>query len=125
MSVLAPNSHILCREVHHREHQQQFGNAAGGSFALPTSTGFGFLHRNRDSKKILRRDLKVEALWPESKPTFVVMESINDSDHLDHILNHAQQLSQPVIIDWSLSHSHTLFLSLLLLLSKFLWECFP
>ncbi|KAL6145346.1 hypothetical protein ACLB2K_056034 [Fragaria x ananassa] len=28
------------------------------------------------------------------------MESINDSDHLDHILSHAQQLSQPIVIDW-------------------------
>ncbi|KAL6138192.1 hypothetical protein ACLB2K_063477 [Fragaria x ananassa] len=28
------------------------------------------------------------------------MESINDSDHLDHILSQAQQLSQPIVIDW-------------------------
>ncbi|PRQ44440.1 putative monodehydroascorbate reductase (NADH) [Rosa chinensis] len=100
MSVLAANSHILCREVHRREHQQQFWSAAGGSCVLPKSSGFGFFHRNRDSKKILRRDLKVEAFWPESRPTFVEMEPINDSDHLDHILSHAQQLSQPIVIDW-------------------------
>ncbi|KAL6133825.1 hypothetical protein ACLB2K_066058 [Fragaria x ananassa] len=100
MSVLAANSHIFCREVHQREHQQQFCSAAGGSFGLPKSSGFGFLHRNRDSKKILRRDLKAEAFWPESRPTFVEMESINDSDHLDHILSQAQQLSQPIVIDW-------------------------
>ena len=108
---MAANSHIFCREVHHREHQQQFCSAAGGSFGLPKSSGFGFLHRNRDSKKILRRDLKAEAFWPESRPTFVEMESINDSDHLDHILSQAQQLSQPIVIDWSLSYTDTLTLT--------------
>lgn len=102
MSVLAANSHILCREVHHREHQQQFWRG-GGNLLLPKSSGFGFFPRNRDSKKILRRHLKVEAFWPESRPTFVEMEPINDSDQLDHILSYAQQLSQPIVIDWMAS----------------------
>lgn len=109
MSVLAANSHILCREVHHREHQQQFWSG-GGNLLWPKSSGFGIFPRNRDSKKILRRDIKIEAFWPESRPTFVEMEPINDCDQLDHILSYAQQLSQPIVIDWSLSLSHSSFL---------------
>jgi hypothetical protein len=123
MSVLAANSHILCREVHHREHQQQFWSG-GGNLLLPKSSGFGFFPRNRDSTKILRRDLKVEAFWPESRPTFVEMEPINDCDQLDHILSYAQQLSQPIVIDWSLSLTHILvfyYLKLMEVLSLFLF----
>jgi len=33
------------------------------------------------------------------------MEPINDCDHLDQILLHAKQLSQPIVIDWYLSLS--------------------
>lgn len=72
----------------------------------------------------MRRDLKVEAFWPESRPTFVEMEPINDSEQLDHILSYAQQLSQPIVIDWSLSLSLSLvfyYLKLMGVLTSFLF----
>ncbi|KAL6273143.1 hypothetical protein ACE6H2_023835 [Prunus campanulata] len=101
MSVLAANSHILCREMHHREHQQQFW-ISGGSLLLPkASSGFGLLNRNRDDgKKMLKWDFKVEAFWNDSRPTVIELEAINDCDHFDQILSRAQEQSQPIIIDW-------------------------
>lgn len=108
MSVLSANSHILCRELHHRDHHQLFGSG-GNTFFLPKTSGFPLDQRNRDYKKISTRDLKVDAFWPDlSRPTVVEMEPINDCDHLDQILSHAQQLSQPILIDWYLSLSLSL-----------------
>lgn len=101
MSVLAANSHVLHRELHQRDHHQQFWNGGNGSFQPKT---FGLIpldHRNREYKKRSRRDLKVDAFWADlSRPSSVEMEPINDSDQLDQILSHAQQLSQPLLIDW-------------------------
>ncbi|KAF5474031.1 hypothetical protein F2P56_005973 [Juglans regia] len=101
MSVLAANSHILYREVYHRDQQQQFLSSSG-SFSFPQrSSGHWVDRRNRDCKKILRRDIRVDAFWSDlSRPTTVEMEPINDCDHLDQILLHAKQLSQPILIDW-------------------------
>ncbi|XP_042939794.1 thioredoxin-like 3-1, chloroplastic isoform X2 [Carya illinoinensis] len=101
MSVLAANSHILYREVYHRDQQQQFLSSSG-SFSYPQrSSGHWVDRRNRDCKNILRRDIRVDAFWSDlSRPTTVEMEPINDCDHLDQILLHAKQLSQPILIDW-------------------------
>ncbi|XP_059462923.1 thioredoxin-like 3-1, chloroplastic [Corylus avellana] len=102
MSVLAANSHILYREVYQREQQQQQYLQSSGSFLLlQRSSGCWADRRNRDCKKILRRDTRADAFWPDlSRPTTVEMEPINDCDHLDQILLHAKQLSQPILIDW-------------------------
>lgn len=104
MSVLAANSHILYREFYHRDQQQQFLSSSG-SFSYPQrSSGHWVDRRSRDCKKNLRRDIRVDAFWPDlSRPTTVEMEPINDCDHLDQILLHAKQLSQPILIDWYFS----------------------
>lgn len=114
MSVLAANSHILYREVYQREQQQQQYLQSSGSFLLlQRSSGCWADRRNRDCKKILRRDTRADAFWPElSRPTTVEMEPINDCDHLDQILLHAKQLSQPILIDWYFSLSLLLVLSM-------------
>lgn len=105
MSVLSASCHILCREPYHRDHHQHFWSG-GNSLFLPKNCGFPFDDRNRDYKKISRRDLKVSAFWPDlSRPAAVEMEPINDCDQLDQILSQAQQLSQPILIDWYLTHS--------------------
>lgn len=103
MSVLAAtNSHILYREFHQRDHKLQFWSNGHGLFSQKTS-GFGVDLKNRDWKKISRRDVRAEAFWPDlSRPTVVEMEPINDCDHLDQILAHARENSQPVLIDWYL-----------------------
>jgi thiol-disulfide isomerase/thioredoxin len=98
MSVLAPNPHILYRETHHREHT--FWNGASYLGVLK-SNGVGFDRRNYDSKKIEKRNFRVDAMWPDlSRPTSVELEPIQDCDQLDQILLNSQQLSQPIIIDW-------------------------
>ena len=51
---------------------------------------------------MVMRKMRVEASWADlSRPSSVSeMESIDDSDHLDRVLAHAQELSQPILIDW-------------------------
>ncbi|XP_050120824.1 thioredoxin-like 3-1, chloroplastic isoform X2 [Malus sylvestris] len=108
MSVLAANSHVLCsRKVHHshRDQQPQFWSNGGGLLLLPKASGLGFMDRNRDGNKTLKRDLKVEAFWDTDtwSPTVVELEAINDCHQLDQILSHAQESSLPVVIDWMAS----------------------
>ncbi|WRX25125.1 Thioredoxin domain - like 10 [Theobroma cacao] len=102
MSVLAANSQILYREFYQRDQQQQLWNS-GSCMLLQKNCGyFGFDRRNGKWKKnIARRGWRVEALWPDlSRPSAVEMEPINDCDQLDQILLRAQELSQPILIDW-------------------------
>uniref|UniRef100_A0A9I9CVB6 Thioredoxin domain-containing protein n=1 Tax=Cucumis melo TaxID=3656 RepID=A0A9I9CVB6_CUCME len=85
----ASSSHILYAQLH----QHQF---------LSNGKRCGFL--NTDFGDHRRRELRIKAeagFWPDlSRPASVEMESIDDSDQLDRILIHAQQLSQPILIDW-------------------------
>ncbi|KAK1428803.1 hypothetical protein QVD17_17643 [Tagetes erecta] len=100
MSILSPNSHLLYTQLHHRDVQQP--NWSNGCCSNPSKTcGFGFDRRKNDQfKKIVKRDCKVEAFWDVSRPAFVEMEPITDSDHLDVVLEQAKQVSQPIVIDW-------------------------
>ncbi|KAF5821412.1 putative peptide-N(4)-(N-acetyl-beta-glucosaminyl)asparagine amidase [Helianthus annuus] len=103
MSILSPNSHLLYRELHHRDLQQpQQPNWSNGCCSNLTKTcGFGFDRIKFDqSKRIVKRDCKAAAFWDLSRPAFVEMEPITDSDHLDIILEKAKQASQPILIDW-------------------------
>ena len=104
MSGLAAiNSHILYRDLHQRDQKIQFWGNGTGLSSRKTS-GFWVDFKNRDWKKISRRDLRAEAFWPDlSRPTMLEMEPINDCDHLDQILAHAREISQPILIDWYLS----------------------
>ena len=112
MSVIAANAQILYREFHHRDQQQQYSIRSGRFLILQrSSSGYWIDRRNRECKKSLRRDIRVDAFWPDlSRPTTVAMEHINDSDHLDQILLLAQKHSEPIIIDWYLSLSLSLTL---------------
>ncbi|EXC30852.1 Thioredoxin-like 3-1 [Morus notabilis] len=107
MSVLAASSQILWREFHHRDHhhhQQLCASSGNYSFFAGKSGGFWGDFRNREDKKTSKRDMRAEAFWPDlSKPASVEMEPINDCDHLDRILSHAQEISQPILIDWMAS----------------------
>lgn len=105
MSVLVANAQILYREFYHRDqHKQQQCLISSGSFLILQRSCWYWPvdRRNRDYKKSLRRrDIRVDAFWSDlSRPTTVEMEPINDSDHLDQILLHAQQHSEPILIDW-------------------------
>ncbi|PSS36294.1 Thioredoxin-like [Actinidia chinensis var. chinensis] len=100
MSMLAPNPHILYREIYAKDHPQESWHG-GNCLVLFKSYGFGFDCRRDESKKIAKRNLKANAYWPDlSRPTTVVMEPIEDCDQLDQILVKAQELFQPIIIDW-------------------------
>lgn len=107
MSVIAANAQILYREFHHRDQQQQYSISSGRFFILQrSSSGYWVDRKHRECKKSLRRDIRVDAFWPDlSRPTSVEMEHINDSDHLDQILLLAQKHSEPILIDWYLSDS--------------------
>ncbi|KAL4587560.1 hypothetical protein LXL04_000432 [Taraxacum kok-saghyz] len=103
MSILAPNSHLLCREVHHRDQQQPHQpNWSNICCSYPIKTcGFGFDGRKMDQcKKTVKRDCKAESFWDTSRPAFVELEPITDAEHLDLILDKAKQSSQPIVIDW-------------------------
>ncbi|KAL3755427.1 hypothetical protein ACJRO7_002473 [Eucalyptus globulus] len=111
MSVLAPNPHVLLREVcpreqqqHHHHHQQGLSGGVG-SLSLHRPPGhFPFGDRGRSSdcpSRIARRGARAGAFWPDSSSHAVAeMEPIQDSDQLDQILQRARELSQPVLIDW-------------------------
>ncbi|KAK9057680.1 hypothetical protein SSX86_022516 [Deinandra increscens subsp. villosa] len=103
MSILSPNSHLLYRELNHRDLQQpQPSNWTNVCSSNLTKT-YGFFSDRRkvdQSKKIEKMDCKVAAFWDVSRPSFVELEPITDSDHLDIILEQAKQASQPIIIDW-------------------------
>ncbi|KAH7554264.1 hypothetical protein ACOSP7_028623 [Xanthoceras sorbifolium] len=101
MYALPPNSSLLYRQVYQRDNQQQLWSG-GSCLLLQRTNGYFWVDPvNTNHKKISKRDVRVEGLWPDlSRPTSVDMESINDSDQLDHILLRAQELSQPIVIDW-------------------------
>lgn len=104
MSILAPNSQILYRQIYLSNQQIQSCHN-GNCFGLLKSYGFsGFDRRKNDPKKISKRELSVNAFWSDlSRPSAIEMEPIDDCDHFDHILLKAQELSQPIIIDWMAS----------------------
>ncbi|KAJ9184670.1 hypothetical protein P3X46_004374 [Hevea brasiliensis] len=96
MSTLVVNSHILY-------HINQSGGGGGCYVLQTTSGGCNWFDRrnNGSSKKISKRDLRVEAFWPDmTRPTTIEMEPINDSEQLDQILLQAQEVSQPILVDW-------------------------
>ncbi|KAL2464739.1 Thioredoxin-like 3-1 [Forsythia ovata] len=99
MSILLPNSHILCRsEIHQRE--QQLLSSTGNGLK---SYGFGFDRSKSDlCKKFAKKDfIKSYAFWPDlSRPTSVEMDPIQDCEQLDKALDRAKDLSQPIVIDW-------------------------
>lgn len=105
MSVLAPNSHILLREVYcvNKEKEPQHHLLSGGSY--PLSQRHCWLTRRRSGfveyQKIVKRKARVAAFFSDfTRPAFVEMESIDNMDQLDVILQRSAELSQSVIIDW-------------------------
>ncbi|XP_028777644.1 thioredoxin-like 3-1, chloroplastic [Neltuma alba] len=102
MSAIAVCSHIICRE----NYQHQWMISSGGTtlFSLKSTTGTSWIERRKregEGKRKGRRNVRVEALWPDlSRPTVLELEPITDTDHLDQILLNAQQNSQPILIDW-------------------------
>ncbi|KAE8717076.1 Thioredoxin-like 3-1 [Hibiscus syriacus] len=104
MSVLAANSQVMFPEIYQRYQRQQLWNS-GSCLFWPKNSGFsGTVWSDgkwKKKQKMKRRTWRVEAAWPDlSKPRAIEMEPINDCDQLDQILAAAQQLSQPVLIDW-------------------------
>lgn len=107
MSVLAATTaQILYSEVHHNQHQIP----SNGGRRCFVNRDFGsvlFGRRNGERRRLRRREFRMgteAGFWPDlSRPAMVEMESIEDSEQLDRILAHAQELSQPVLIDWFVS----------------------
>ncbi|XP_068663699.1 thioredoxin-like 3-1, chloroplastic [Aristolochia californica] len=100
MSVLATNSRILYREFQRRD--QSSANVCCSVSVF--SSGFSNnLERDRRKSEanVSRRSVKAEAFWQEiSRPASVELEPITGDDHLDEVLQQAQELSQPILIDW-------------------------
>lgn len=106
---MATNSHIVYREVHLRDPQNP--SIGGGGFLFwSRSPGFWVDgRRGGDWRKTKKRDLRVEAFWPDTtRPNVVEMQPIEDCDQLDQALAQAQELRQPIIIDWFFSLSLSL-----------------
>ncbi|KAL0359412.1 UNVERIFIED_CONTAM: Thioredoxin-like 3-1, chloroplastic [Sesamum angustifolium] len=103
MSILSPNPpHILYREIHQKEHQQQHQLwSSGPGSLLPKSNGSGFDRSKNEWKGRAKRDLRAYAFWPELfKPAALEMEAIQDCQQFDQILEQAKQLQQPILVDW-------------------------
>ncbi|CAN1133695.1 Thioredoxin-like 3-1, chloroplastic [Linum perenne] len=102
-AALTACSHIISsRELNNRSQLQQ-QSSSSSLFSNPSSySGL----RNREHYPVRRiSDLRAKGFWPDlrSKPTSVDMDPINDSEQLDRILIQAQELGQPVVIDWMAS----------------------
>ncbi|XP_058740285.1 thioredoxin-like 3-1, chloroplastic [Vicia villosa] len=106
MSIIASYSHFVYKKLYHRDEHcspsQCFVSGRDSLFWRKSCFGNILVeNRNREGKKIRRRNFRVESMWPDlSRPSTVEMETLNDSEQLDQILVHAQQNSEPVIIDW-------------------------
>uniref|UniRef100_A0A7N0U0M9 Thioredoxin domain-containing protein n=1 Tax=Kalanchoe fedtschenkoi TaxID=63787 RepID=A0A7N0U0M9_KALFE len=98
MSVLAANGHVIvCKEVNHN---QLPSSSSGHHLPVPRSYGFDTVARKLTSSS-RTPFLKAEAFWPDvSRPTSIEMEPITDCDQFDQILKQAQELSQPIVVDW-------------------------
>ncbi|WCJ34036.1 Thioredoxin-like 3-1 chloroplastic [Euphorbia peplus] len=102
MSCLAGNSQILCRETVGYNHNHIEQPWSSSCMLLQTNNYSGC---NRSFLKIRKRDLvRRGAFWQDmTRPTSVEMVAIQDSDHLDQILDQAKDLSSVVLIDWMAS----------------------
>ncbi|KAH1077887.1 hypothetical protein GLYMA_19G149200v4 [Glycine max] len=103
MSVIGAYSHFLYGEVYQKDQQcpQYLVSGRGYLFSHKSSCGSIWVGSRKSEGKIKRRNLRVEAMWPDlSRPNELEMEEISDSEQLDQILVHAQQNSQPILIDW-------------------------
>lgn len=110
MAVSATNSRLLYREIYSRDQQQQQSSSTSVHCSLMVNNGVGLLSSSptqsfwSDStikREDRRRDVKVKAFWDTAKsPTSIVLEPITSTEQLDQILAEAQEVSDPVIIDW-------------------------
>ncbi|TKY62524.1 Thioredoxin 3-1 [Spatholobus suberectus] len=103
MSVIGAYSHFLYGEVYQRDQQypQYLASGRGHLFSHKSGCGNVWVGSRKRERKIKRRNLRVEAMWPDlSRPSELEMEQINDCEQLDQILVHAHQNSQPILIDW-------------------------
>lgn len=100
-ATLAANSSVVYKDALLQREQQQllWSASASGNCLLLQKSASGLSTRKHEKK--VRRDVRVEGLWPDlSRPISIEMEAINDVDELDQILGRAQELSQPLLIDW-------------------------
>lgn len=104
MSVIAPNSHFVGRDLPQiREHHEHQISSNGCCFLLLKSSGYRLEHRKNsiDCRLLKRREIRARALSSDlSKPSAVELESIDDCDQLDHVLQQARHRKQPIVIDW-------------------------
>ncbi|KAL8142377.1 hypothetical protein V2J09_015409 [Rumex salicifolius] len=107
MSVLAGNSQLICMELMHQkdhQHQRVSGNLTGKRFGC----GFRLIDQQRmmgsrfGKKENGRRIQRNSSFWDDVSRVadVVAFEEIKDSEQLDQILLQANDLSQPVLIDW-------------------------
>ncbi|KAK9157146.1 hypothetical protein Scep_003720 [Stephania cephalantha] len=100
MAVSAANPHMFCKEIYYNSRdqlqQQQRVENVGGILLFSSS--------KRQAIKGLKRELKLKAFWQDiTRPSSVEMEAITDVAQLDQILDHAKEISQPIVIEWMAS----------------------
>ncbi|XP_039145314.1 thioredoxin-like 3-1, chloroplastic [Dioscorea cayenensis subsp. rotundata] len=118
MAILVPNSHMLYRDVLHRDQQYYQGsNGGGGGGGGCTSVAVQFGRRSVLSKEMGKRRrkrreaVKAMGFWQDvtsnssssNRPSSIEMDAITCMDDLDEALRQAQELSRPILIDWMAS----------------------
>ncbi|KAM0952859.1 putative peptide-N(4)-(N-acetyl-beta-glucosaminyl)asparagine amidase [Dioscorea sansibarensis] len=109
MAILVPNSHMLYRDVLHRDQQYQGSNGGGGGGGGGTSVaavqvGRGLSREVKGERR--RREVKAMGFWQDvtsSRPSSIDMDAITCMDDLDEALRQSQELSRPILIDWMAS----------------------
>ncbi|VVB13480.1 unnamed protein product [Arabis nemorensis] len=103
MAALASNPQMLTRQAHSNKKQQFWRKES-----LNLEKKFGFCVKVYNYEKLgrsqMEKEWRLKAFWANvSRPETVEMEPINDVDELDAVLSRANQLSQPIIIEWMAS----------------------
>lgn len=95
MSVIAPNPSIIHRGFYSREHHSYSNHT---SACINTPANVGGMHavcRNGS-----RRESRLRAFW-DTRPMSIEMDHITTLEELEEILSSSKELSQPILVDWS------------------------
>ncbi|KAF6165506.1 hypothetical protein GIB67_015829 [Kingdonia uniflora] len=101
MALLLSNTHIVHRESSSHNRDQEWSSSGCSSLSVvgyTSNSSFWSVNKQRSST---RYSLKAGSFFQDfGRPVVVEMEPIMGVEQLDQILVEAQDVSQPIIIDW-------------------------
>ncbi|XP_020526077.1 thioredoxin-like 3-1, chloroplastic isoform X2 [Amborella trichopoda] len=111
MAVLAANSHLSYKDFCHAD-QPVTVHPLSSSYMVSVSGVFSSMRpeesvvaspkgRSRRERKFVKSGVRSRAFWQNvSRPSSIELEAIVGLEELDQALKQAQDLSQPIVIEW-------------------------